>query len=634
VNATDWAELAAADIDTVWLLSYTEDASDRVSTAIAGLADEVGRPLRIERAAVSSVDPDRARLPDTVQRGRLVAAILVLEPEGVDDRRLDEVGRWIATQAMDDPGFRVFVYLDRLTYEGVRELARQGHRLFTDLVDTIQIDTEDPLRERLSQHLGGVRAQRTARAFRHLEVAALMLVGRAAFFVELVCVVASVVTASLLYLSDLAVGGFVPPTALSLVLGASVFPLLSGPLYVILHGTSGLRLLEGRPLNVALLGLAATLSIATLYVCDTYGAGWSWTALGLAVGVLLEAVRRGRRQARRQLVSPARILQSPPDLRTLYDLTHAAFSIPDPWRCPLVPLPGIDVFLSYAHASPWGSETAHEFRDVLAAEGVKTFLDRRDIAAGSAWRGTLAESIGDTGVFVAALDPESMRRDWVAAEVTAALVGRVTGSLPHVVFITDREPGEFPPDDRRHPIFSILLERIEAGGPEAPTCRVVSKVDDASQMPDLNARTLVARHALLPPLLVLPVLLAVLIVALPAFLAVPAGVAGWLLGSLQIWERYDAATMLAQKGVLEATYIACGFLLGFGLRSRVLARMHKSVPVFNVPMDFLALAGFLVALVAWYPYVSALTVGWSIAACPCGLVVAAIFFHGARDRGR
>ncbi|UCF67403.1 MAG: toll/interleukin-1 receptor domain-containing protein [Acidobacteriota bacterium] len=631
--APDWSDVAAADLDTLWLLSSTEEANDRIASTLSGMADDVGRPLRIERAALGSPDPDRAKTPDTVQHGRLVAAVLVLEPEGIDEQRLAELGRWLAVQAMDDPGFRVFICLDGLTDERVRDLAQQGHPLLSELIDTIQFSGAASLREELSQHLRGVRAQRTVRTFQRLQLTLSLLVGRAALFVELACVAGVVVAAPLLLVPSMPWEAL-SPIVLSLVLGAAVFPLLSGPLYVVLHGARGLRLLEGRPANVWLLGIAAALSAVALHVSQVAGAGWGWISLGLVSGVLLEAARRSRRQARRQLVSPARIVRSATDVHTVFRLTRSAFSLPNPWGFPLLPLPGIDVFLSYAHASAWGREATHRVREALAAAGLKTFLDRRDISAGSAWQGTLAESIAETGVFVAALDPESMRRDWVAAEVTAALVGRATAALPQIVFLTDRDPQSFPPDERRHPVFSAVLERIEAGGPEAPPCRIVGDPAEAAGIPGPSLRGLVAHNALLPPLLVLPVLLAVLVVAVPGALSLPAGAAAWLLGILQLWDKYDSAAMLDAAGLLDAAYIACGFLLGFGARSRVVARMRERLPLFSLPMDFLALAGFLVAVVAWFPHVHALTAGWALAAFPCGLMAAELFFRRARETSR
>lgn len=626
--------MAAVDLDTLWVLSHSEAANDRAFESIAGLARETGRPLRIERAAFGSPDPDRARSPDTVQHGRLVAAIVVLEPTGIDNPRLENLVRWLVAQAMEEPGFRLLIKLDGLDETTVWSLARAGHSLLSELVETIQL-TEPAdattMRRTLVDHLQALRANRTAHRFRQYRDACIRGVGRFAFLLEILSVFAALWSCLALVLR--VPWEWLPREPTAITLGAAVFPLISGILYVALHEGRRFRALaERRATRVWMICLGGPLAACSIHVCEKSGAGWSWISLGIVFGVLLEIARRSSRQARRKLISLARIVERRSDTWVANSLVRAAFSPPDPWRCPLLHFPGIDVFSSYAHSSRWGVEIMRRVQENLTRDGLTTFLDRRDIATGSAWPGTLGENIGQTGVFIAALDTDAMRSDWVAAEVTAALIGRAMSGFPSVIVLMDRDPMLIPDDDRRHPVFRALLNRILIADPDAPPYRVV--LDPAEIGISARAvRTMIAHDSFFPPAVALPFLLAVGAASLPGLLAVPSGAVAWLVGTLQIWKRYDSASLLEAAGFLDVAYVTSGVLLGFGARSLPSARMHQSVDLFSIPVDLLMVAGFLILLGAWFPRVDPLIIGWTIAACATGFVAAEIFFKQTQRIG-
>jgi hypothetical protein len=142
-------------------------------------------------------------------------------------------------------------------------------------------------------------------------------------------------------------------------------------------------------------------------------------------------------------------------------------------------------------------------------------------------------------------------------------------------------------------------------------------------------RRLAVSGSLLPAAGVALFMLVVLLGTIPGWLAVPMGAAGWIFGWLHQWGKFDSGGALVAAGALGPAYVSCGYLLGFGLRARIAARMTSTLALFDLPFDFILLGGLALLLVVWFPLARPVEVGWAATALALGFSVAAAFFSRA-----
>src|ERR1700690_1111445 len=77
------------------------------------------------------------------------------------------------------------------------------------------------------------------------------------------------------------------------------------------------------------------------------------------------------------------------------------------------------VFLSYAHTD---SQIVNKIANDLQKEGIRVWLDRRDLLAGQDWQNQIEKAITEAGFALVFISAESLKSKWVQEEYRAAFV--------------------------------------------------------------------------------------------------------------------------------------------------------------------------------------------------------------------
>jgi membrane protein YqaA with SNARE-associated domain len=111
------------------------------------------------------------------------------------------------------------------------------------------------------------------------------------------------------------------------------------------------------------------------------------------------------------------------------------------------------------------------------------------------------------------------------------------------------------------------------------------------------------------------------------------GLIAALFAYLQYWDKVDSSAILSFWGVLTVAYLICGYWLGFTARLSIASRFevrHTNVKALTW-MHILSSIGFFGILAVWYVDVPKLIVGWAVALCGIGWLMADLFVGRVRQ---
>lgn len=629
--------------DVIWLLSCSVAANDLLMAELEQLGDQLGRELSVVRVAFA--DP-AARSPDFNQltaTERLSAAILILEGASLADGEFRRWAKWCIRNVADKDDFRLFVFCHGTTMEEVSRLAGTHRDLFDDLQDTVQMTealTAAQLRQQLASYLRSVARIRTAAIWAALPVRIGDLAGRVARLLEIGCAaaLALVVVAGVLggESSSLRRLQWLPLPAVAVISAAALFPLSATVLFFLFNGPAALKATFMSDAGVRwrlFLGLA--LAPAAIGLPLRMGAPPAWILLGLCSGVALETLRRAGWQARRTRTSLQVCKDAASDERPARWIRFLRRSPVNMTSCPLLPASRLNVFISYAHASPdeWSRRTAVDLGAQLKRAGVDCFIAHEAIEGGSSWRRQLNQSVVRANVHIALLDDTTVQREWVAAEMIAALHGNDLTGLPEILLLA--QPSVLRKgDDELLPVFRVVLHQARSEHRRwQPRLVPVNEQTIQTVVSSLTPNRY--RTASVFPL---PVALLLRAAALPALAA---GTLGALLGFaaapfalLETWGKFSSSAVLASHGLLNPAYLLAGFCLGFVLRlgvgSFVELRRPNAASVGKTQL--LGAAGLALVLGTWGRTVPGLVIGWALVLGLAGWALGASAIEGA-NRG-
>ncbi len=615
------ASEAASGEDVIWVLSHSTQASEGAMAALERCREEFPRRTVVLRVALGREGSGQTPPEVMTDAGRLCAAVLVVERQGLPDPDFRYWVRWCTTRVVTRDDFRLFVCLHGMTLEELEALSKSDD-LVGDLTDTVQVSPSPSLENLHRELLPFLRALDTIRAsaqWRRMRLTLMDVGGRAAHVCQILCGAALVAGVLLYHLAGadrltgaLGDAGRGPVGALVAV---PLFPLLTVYALPLLLGIGAMNSHVRRNPNIARWLLAgAFLGPAAIGLPQAIGATPGWIALGIIAGAGLDVVRRNGLQARRARITLDRMLAAvkPEVPVSLYArLVAKPFS---PLTCPLFPAPEPDVFISYARRSAWSSELASELHDALRANNVKVFLDRTSIPAGTSWRRALNERISDANVFVSLLDVDekSLKRPYVAAELLAALLGRHHTHVPDILLLT--HPGLTEEHlDEAVPVFQAAC--TQAGEDEADTTpRRVALTPESLKVVVAGLRpNTYETPSVVPGKLAAPLgLLSVPLVALGSICAL-AGTVALPFPLLEHWHKFELGGLLASWGVLTGAYVLAGYWLGFALRLTAASRYgvpHEDPRRLAVAhlAGAIGLAGLLAV---WWPDVPVLPRAWA-----------------------
>jgi len=558
--------------ELIWLASYSVQANNLLMAHLNSLASEFGRPVGVSRVAFGATDPAQRNLSAPESDQHLCAVILVLERKGLADSNFQEFAaaciRWVVAV----PDFRFLVYLHDLTIDDLRELA-DDDPIIAAMFDTTQI-TESPSLEQLRRTLVPfVRSVEKIRAAADWEATRLKLARWCGGLANAILLVAAAfaLLGIPVWLLKVDLGWLGPhgPQLASLALGMLAFPLQS-PLILLL--SRGMRTAAIAPRdNGSLMRWVVTgivIMLAVSHLQYSLQGPYSWIYLGLAIGILLDAIRRAGRRAGREILNIETSIEAAanPNWKDP-KLTVLRGDPLNPFSCPLLPALSARVFISYTRSSVNASKLAVALHNGLKEAGASPFLDRASIPAGANWRRSLNEHLGKCDMFICILDQRGAQREWVAAELLAALEARLLAGAPEIVILVD--PALLKASQNVLPVFQGVLSAAR----EPP-------VQGRPQILQLNEQTCssliwglspgrFAPQSIFTRLAAMPLMYAIMPLAVIGALGI---LAGYILGFLVILEKWGMLPMtpwLTDHAWLDPLTLVTAFWLGFTARATI-----------------------------------------------------------------
>jgi len=627
--------------EILWVLSHSAGANEAYFAPLKELASRLPRQLRVWRIALSGVHAGQAAPPPLAADERLCGAVVVVEREGLENAAFRVLVEWCITQVTVADDFRLFVCLeDGLTPADMHQRGEAGDPLckrLADVVQLLEVSSPKRLQRAVSDYLSRLDDVRTASRWRQLSNTTRITVGRLALAVQLLALgaVALGTVGFGVFGADSALARLTAtfPQATGLVIGLLLFPGQAPALYLLLRGFRSSRVLEQN--NRLRMSFVAGLVLITAagWLLQQAAAPWPWTSLGLVLGILVDAARRSKAAALRQSLSLQQCLKVSTVRRIPLEIDKAAHGIPlNPLTCPLLAPDAPWVFISYSRPLAWSNTIALRLAKGLERQGITCSLDRLVIKEGDNWIRELHRHLSGANVLVMFIELETVNRQWVAAELISALLGRYISGLPEIILLM-RPDISGASLEGGLPVFRSVLDSAGATDACAQRARVIVVRD-----PELTEQAVVhglRRWSDEAPVLVPPrwSFLAQIMVLPFILLGVPCellGIPAIVFAVLESWERFRLSEALSSYSVLNVAYVCCAFWLGFGARLTAAIRFELRRPdrggAFWVHL--VGSAGFALLLAQWAGQVPALIIGWAVAISGFGWIVARSYVRG------
>lgn len=623
--------------ELIWLASYSVEANNVLMAELESMGTMLGRPINISRVAFGgSVSTQRhLRQPESDQH--LCATMLVLEKATLFDERFQQFVDFCIQRVVAVPDFRLFVYLYDISVNELRDISDR-ELLYAKLFDTTQIDDAPPLeefRQTLVSYIHRVEHIGAAAWWRKVRLRLAVMFGALATFI----LATTVILVLLAFPARLLEGdwswlGEHGPKLASLALGILAFPLQAPLIFILLRGFRA-AMIAPRD-NVLLkrwVAIGCLVMLGATHFQNALRGPHSWIILGLAVGVVLDAIRRSGKQAERGLIDIEVLMKSAADPR--WNEPSMTVLRGDPLKifsCPLLPRSLARVFISYTPNSAKSSELAASLYLGLKKAGAKPFLDRASIPAGVSWRRTLNYHVSECDVLLSIMDEESVQREWVAAELLAAMEANQLTGAPKIIILVD--PAVQEVSGSMLPIFRAVMST--SASPQIPGRPEILQLNRETR------RSLVwalapgrfTTTSVFTPLAAAPFVAALSIFGVVGGMGIFIGLGFGFLALLEMMADFPFATRLAGLGWVEPIALFLAFLLGFTARATVAwgyERDHRRE--MGVMMPTISTLGLAYALLLVLPEISILTIGWSIVLVVAGwMMVAWVMGAGVKER--
>jgi len=597
------ATLPASTTDVVWLLSYSRAANDDFMGRLRALTQSFDRRLVVSRAAFeSATEPP----PPIEHDQRLSAAILVIEPQALTNEQFIQWANWCMHRVSSHAEFRLFAH--------VAADVDDHSDLLLKLRETIHTTAREPdeLLRHLRAHLAQVPSSRQPEVRSAVGFAARLL-GRVAEALEIFAVSAVMYAAILVLLHRTNLS----PALFGTASGVATFVAWIPFIFVFTQQRETPHLRLAAPGLILIAWLTSRLMPPT-----------SWVTIGVALGVMLDSIRRSGRIALSQ--RPWRR-----DVRTeTHDWRVAAFcanlalrSRAGPFECPMLPPTRPKAFISYTPAA-WSRSQAAQLHARVSEHGGVAFLDTVSNPEGKSWQDALDDAIAEADVFVSIVETETMKHEWVAAEWMMAFRRRAFGSLPRIIIV------RHPSDCDTHvpgslPIFRALFMGAQLLEPNDDQPQIIEGHPGAiDAVASLMRPHGFRRPALLPAALRLPLNVLTSPAALLAAFAAPAGVFAAFVAIFEHAGKISAADALQRRGFLAAAFLLAAFWLGANLRFMLISQteLRRHYSAMSAILGAIPSIAFLSLLVMWWPRVPPLIAAWGVIAAWSGWLIAWSYF--------
>ena len=475
-------------VEVLWLVSHTQGRNDAYFAPLGGVAASLPRELRVCRLATAGSGGRPVEPPARAANERLCGAVVIVERAGLDDPSFRGIVEACVERVARFDDFRLFACLeDGLVLADVHARGEAGDRLCQRLFEAVQVaDAASPakLRDAVADYLGRLDGIRRGAAWRRLDGGLRIAAAWSATAVQVLALVA--VAAGVFAFASLGKDSALArliaehAAATGLVASLLIWPAQTPAVYYILRGLGAANQPAARHPNVVR-SFAAGMGVAYAagWLNTQAAAPWPWVVLGFVGGVLVDSARRGGAAAARRAYGLASALRAGTAVELPAEaVAGAAGAPPDPVRCAALPPAAPKVFISYGRSLAWSHEIAYGLRDRLVARRVECFLDAFGLPEGGNWPRELHRRLAEATVIVAVVEPETLGRQWVAAELVTALRGRHLTGLPEIVVLAHPDLAAGLPEEVL-PVFRALLAAAGDGEPGTHRPRIVTVCDPA-----------------------------------------------------------------------------------------------------------------------------------------------------------
>lgn len=616
--------------EVIWLLSYSAEANEELMKQLRQLGGAVHRPVVISRAALA-FGTQQGPAPLASDQ-RLAGAVLIVEPQGLENDDFRFWARHCIDMVALHADFRLFVYSPAAAVdELLLALQERGEHDAADLLrtlrETVQTTKLDPpaIVKRLAAHLQRVDDIRDAISWRDARTNALTLLGRAAAMVQIAAGIVSAAIAAVLLVarnSPLAQLAGEHAAAVGLAVGILSFSAWVPFLYLMARQRP-----ESDSTLERYLPSAAFVVLGVSVLGSRLAIPAAWSTLGMGIGVMLDAIRRAGLDAARRRPWQRNVLRDvrDPDIATrLADEARRGVS---PFECPMLPSEKVKTFISYGRGQElaWSRRQAALLHERLTTAGGSAFLDTASVDVGSNWRSAIERSVAEADLFIAIVESETTRHEWVAAEWMMALRGRALFAHPQIVIV--RHP-DVVVDGESLPVFAAVVERARDEASAAQPRIIVGDDGVLSVLPSLTRL-----DAFRAPTLFHPKLRRLLEwlsgpVMMVGALAPVVGVVAPFLCYFEYWEKSHIGDWLATRALLPWAFLLTALWLGVMLRFAATSRYEaeRPHPVGMARMHLFGALGFCGFVGLWASRVPPLFAGWGVVVVPTAWLLAAVYF--------
>jgi hypothetical protein len=387
------------------------------------------------------------------------------------------------------------------------------------------------------------------------------------------------------------------------------------------------------------LSLSLLLVIFSFMLLRQIGGQFAWFAVGTVGGILIDIARRSGNRARllfsrllsRNKIDPETAM---PKGQLLPQLLVDTINVQSPslFNASIFSETDAHVFISYTRSPDWSSSWARKLYSELRKADIECFLDSFSIHEGSCWRKTLNQRISESNVFIALMENATLRSEWVAAELEAALKSTKLTGAPDIFILT--HPGlQFEDNQPCWQVFEAFLKR-RVIPPKGPRLMKLEEMTIKVLVNELRTYRFHLTNALVPR--GVDVVLRGMAL-LPMGILLLVGSTGTIFGWIAIASVFLQATGIADVrefllfyGFLPPAYLLCGFWAGFvgrlAIASEFEVRLSQKKRVSKV--HGLMAACYLILLMQWFAMVQPLIAAWGIVLGGIGWVLGNSFiFH-------
>lgn len=448
----------------VWIISCTPDSADTLRDTLGGPHGNTSTPFEWWMSA----GPTLNQKPP-VPLSRFNCVIIVVDRASLNSEEFRHAVRLPLATAVDRDDLPIFPWLrDGLTVDELRRLAEQGNALAVSLVENIQLDSSFESIETLTEALQvyfttQYRLLRDANTFRRLSLTFNQVCGRFAAWISLLVVLVAFALGALLEITgstDFSGGRLLVQILEILVIAALVILYFRGE-RLLAFSMYGSQIKRGYSLfELEIIAVPATLLAIMVWTAPVAMKSSTETIVaGAGFGLMLVTLARMGQQARVQAIpfsSIPELIATGRMLGYLYGLMPSAF-INTGAR--MFARPDKRVFISYSRSSTWSSAVANEVAAALRELGAIVFLDQPSLQPGTSWKRQLRAAIVDSDRFVAILDSNAARREWIAAEFCTAYLSKMVTRMPEIFVICPSDMEFSEADTPENALFHELMIR-------------------------------------------------------------------------------------------------------------------------------------------------------------------------------